>query len=181
MLEFLAPWAQCWQLLCDAFPHSPRKASDLELYAERIRDLGIDAIRAAVEQCIATCKYFPTVAELREAAGNVAGALEPTSLDCYGDTMRELSLAMAESRIPKLDPIAKEVVASMGGAITLLVSDNGPTDRAHFTKSYAEKMEQRRRIGGVVPMARAALDSADRERLPAAQERLLPKHGAREQ
>lgn len=152
--RWLEEWSEIWADLTDAFAHSKPSPRAFELYADRLADIPADRLRAAAEQCLATCRHLPTIAELRERAGQVAADISPVALDVYGETVAELSRALAEARIPRLDPVAAEVVRGMGGPRTLCGSDNGPADRARFVEAYNEKLAQRRAIESVVPMAR---------------------------
>ena len=188
-LEWLKVWGEIWLDLTEVFTQSKPSERAMELYAERLADIPAARLRAAAEQCMATCKWLPTIAELREAAGQVAAGREPVALDVYGDTIAELSLARAESRVPRLDPIAAEVVRAMGGQVTLLASDNGPADRARFIEAYEAKVAQERRIADVVPLARRLIPGpgprpigfAPRPlELPAADERPLSRDEAAE-
>ena len=43
------------------------------IYAEALQDLSIDALETAFRQCLQTCKFFPTVADIR---GQIAKQLE---------------------------------------------------------------------------------------------------------
>jgi hypothetical protein len=146
------------------------------LYAERLADIPVDRLEAAAEQCMATCRHMPTIAELREAAGAVAASLEPTALDVYGDTIRELSRALAARQVPQIDPVAREVVQAMGGAYTLVASDNGTADRARFLEAYNEKRRQREALDAIVPAARALVGAPERREIAATPMPALPAH-----
>jgi hypothetical protein len=167
-LEWLAEWSKLWRDLVAAFPHSKPADRAMELYAEYLADIPADALRASVRQAIATCRFMPTIAELRDACRAVSGGSdESTALVAYGRTMEELSQARGESRAARLDdPIAREVVKALGGGHYLLSSDSRSTDRAHFVHAYRELAERRAAEERIAPQARAALGTSDATGLP---------------
>jgi hypothetical protein len=148
----------------------------MKLYGDRLMDLDARVIRAAAEQLVATSRFFPTLAEIRAACEAVTKAEQPTALDVYGDTIRELSRALAARQVPQLDPVAREVVAAMGGAYTLVASDNGTADRARFLEAYNEKRRQREAVDAIVPAARALVGAPERREIAATPMPALPAH-----
>lgn len=148
----------------------------MKLYGDRLMDFDSRVLRAAAEQLVATSRFFPTLAEIRAACEAVTAEERPTALDVYGDTIRELSRALAAREVPRLDPVAKEVVAAMGGAYTLVASDNGAADRARFLEAYTEKRRQRDAADAIVPAARALVGAPERRELPAPPMPRLPAH-----
>lgn len=156
-IESLRLWTELWQELLDAFPSAKVNQGTSGAYLRLLQDLKPDDLRAAIAQVASTHRFstLPTVAQIREAAGCLGDQTEDTAMDIYGATMRELSIARAEARIPQLDPIAREVVKAMGGSWMLLQSDNGPADRAQFRDTYNAKLKQRQTEAAVVPAARA--------------------------
>lgn len=173
-VKWLETWAEVWADLTEVFSHSKPSDRAYDLYADRLADIPAARLRAAAEQCMATCRHLPTIAELREAAGAVAADREPIAVDLYGQTVRELSAALAEQRIPNLDPIAKEVVKGLGGAWALIYSTNPETTRAHFLHAYNEKLGQERTISNVVPMARRLAPGPAPREIAAPEPKQLP-------
>ena len=170
-LESLRFWAELWQDLLDAFPSAKVNSGTSAAYLRLLQDLEPSQLRAAIAQVASTHRYstLPTIAQIREAAGSLGNQVEDTALDVYGATMRELSLARSEgNRIPRLDPVVRETVKAMGGAWTLLMSDNGSTDRAQFRDTYNEKLKQRQTQASIVPTARQIVGEPVRRQLNAA-------------
>lgn len=153
-LKWLAEWTEIWDELLAAFPGAKVTERSCELYANHLADLPADRVRAAVAQCVAACRFFPTVAEIRERAGEVVAERESVALEAFGFAVKECAAALVEQRVPRLDPIAKEVVAGLGGAWALVYSTNPETTRAHFVNAYTAKEAQERTIANVVPIAR---------------------------
>lgn len=103
---------------------------------------------------MATCKFFPAIAEIREAAGAVKADRSDVAADVYGATVKELSRALAVGEVPRLEPLVREIVAGLGGAWSVVYSQQPDTTRAHFLQAYREKAGQEATISNVVPMAR---------------------------
>lgn len=158
-LEWLSEWSDLWRDLVDAFPHSKPADRAMELYAEYLADIAIDALRAAVRQAIASCRFLPTIAELRDACRAVAGSSdESTALIAYGRAMDELSAARAHNRPTRIeDDISRDVVKALGGGFYLLASTDRMADRAHFVSAYREIAARRAAESRIAPQARAAL------------------------
>jgi len=56
------------ELLQDAFPHVRMREGTPEIYARLLADIPPDVLRDAAEKCIYRSQFFPTIAQLREAA-----------------------------------------------------------------------------------------------------------------
>jgi hypothetical protein len=63
-----------------AFPNSKATEETLNLYKMMLRDIEPTALVHAVLECIKVCKFFPTIAEIREhvAPGTLPGPSVPT-------------------------------------------------------------------------------------------------------
>lgn len=168
-LEQLQLWHDLWERLLAAFPSAKVNEGTSAVYLELLKDLEPEQLRAAIAQVASSHQYatLPTIAQIREAAGCLGDQTAETAMDIYGATMRELSVARAEGRIPQLDPIAREVVTAMGGSWALLTSDNGPADRAQFRDTYNAKLKQRQTEASIVPAAREIVGPPERKQLPA--------------
>lgn len=70
------------------FPSAELTEQNVKGYVWSLSDLSQIAIRAAIEKCINTSKFFPTVAEIRENAEAVGSKSEdnahPDSCICFG-------------------------------------------------------------------------------------------------
>jgi hypothetical protein len=130
-----------------------------------LADLPLDVLAAAALQCIATVRFFPTIAELREAAALLTEPERQSGMEVWGEAIDELSKAKAEARIPRLaDPIAARILKAMGGHAALSNSKDPSYDRSQFVKAYEAAVERERQKARVLPQARALLAQADRPR-----------------
>lgn len=160
-LEWLAVWGECWELMADTFTHSKPSPNALKIYAARLTDISADRLRAVVEQCIATCRFFPTIADLRDAAGMLADGRGETAMDAWEEVRAYISEAGRGGFYEWRNPLAERVATAMG-LWALRTSSNSGTDRAHFLQAYREAEERERAKRAVVPAARAALPESER-------------------
>ena len=67
----------------NAFPHCQATSETLMLYVSMLEDLTVVEIKAALYKLMKTAKFFPTIAEIREAADSVKtqanGTAKPTA------------------------------------------------------------------------------------------------------
>lgn len=87
------------------------------LYLDHLKDLGVEAINVAVNRAINTCRFFPSVAELRELAGNGDGkvALEDRATLAW-ENLRSLRGSKAYHEEALADPITKKCFFALGGS-----------------------------------------------------------------
>ena len=74
-----------------AFPQSKMTDEGLVIYAKALSSLSVEEINAAMMKLLWTLKFFPTVAEIFEAAKSVREYAEdsalPTAADAWGEVM----------------------------------------------------------------------------------------------
>jgi hypothetical protein len=162
-LEWLAVWYELWTLMTDTFTHSKPSDRASEIYSDRLADIPADRLRAAVEQCLATCRFFPTIADLREAAGLLGEDRFPTPIEAWDETCRAIRARARGVSFEWTSPLAEKVARAMD-LYTLARSENPSTDRAHYLAAYREEVERARAAGRIVPKAAAAIASATVER-----------------
>lgn len=81
-------------LLRKSFPNSKADSETLALYVEALDDMPIDAVHAGIIKTMQTSHFFPTVAEIREAAESIVREInhsdEPTAGEAWDEVMRWL-------------------------------------------------------------------------------------------
>lgn len=184
--EFKNTWfGELWPLMCghpkirQSYPDDASIELGGETYCEVLSDLPIDRLRGAVRQCLASCDWFPTPAELRRATGVLAGERLSVTLEAFGAVMRELSASLAERRKPQLDdPIAAEVIRDLGGAHTC-VHMKAENLYPRFRDAYIAKTDVAREQKAVIPRARQ-LAGPPRAELTGSNVRAFPARAERE-
>lgn len=155
-------FVQVWNLLGIAYPNYCREqnaatlAQTLRLYWQLLADLPIEQIKCAALRHIAANRFFPSVAELREAATALAQLPRQSAVEAWGEVLS----AFADSRyycfedhvnVPQFDnPITNRLIQSMGWR-ELCASDNVIADRARFIQSY-EQLAARERSEASIPV-----------------------------
>lgn len=73
------------------FPGTELTEQNVKGYVWSLSDLNQIALRAAIERCVNTSKFFPTVAEIRENAEAISTGADdgshPDSCACFGTGM----------------------------------------------------------------------------------------------
>ena len=126
-------------LLLAAFPNARAHVRDVEatssLYERMLADLDVNAATAAAERLIATSKFLPSIAEIREAALSLAVGDNRPGGDAWGDVLAAVR-RFGQYRGPTFDdPIVGRVVSALGWR-ELCQSENQHADRARFIELY---------------------------------------------
>lgn len=135
---------------------SENQVSDLlVLWCELLRDLDGDVLKAAALQHVSESKWFPSVAELRDAAAQLVMPERKTPIEAWGDVKRQIKLA-GYYRIPEfLDEITAAVVADMNWQ-KLCLSEDEAADRARFIQGYSDRIKREHRQATELPQVAEA-------------------------
>ena len=123
-------------VLLGAYPQARIAAATPGVYERMLVDLDVKAANAAVERLLATAKFMPTIAEIREAALAVTVGEIKRGGEAWGEVQRLLARYGAKRydlgwNAPIADPVAAQVVAALGW-VALCDSENQTADRARF-------------------------------------------------
>lgn len=126
-------------VLMASFPHNRATPATSSAYENMLRDLEYGAVNAAISKLLATCKFMPTIAEIREAALSLAqGEIKPGG-EAWGSVLKAIR-ASGVHRTPGADftfadPVTAKCVALLNWA-ELCNSENTAADRARFIELY---------------------------------------------
>lgn len=118
----------------------------MELWYREISDLAYPVVEASLRKWVATNKWSPSIAEIREMAANIQNG-DPLS---WGESWERALTAVRRfgsynqgEAMASLDPLTKKCVESIG-FMTLCMSENIMVERAHFQKIFEvyQKREQ---------------------------------------
>lgn len=146
------------------------QVSDLEmLWCELLRDVDGGLLRAAALWHASTSKWFPTVAELREAAADIASPdHRMTAMEAWGEVARQIRLVGSYGKPEFSNPMVRRLVDDMGW-LNLCHSDMPGADRARFIEAYKALVARERRetmeLPQVVEARRRFRLLADRKRI----------------
>jgi hypothetical protein len=142
--------------LMAAYSTSKLTTESSPVYERMLSDLDYQTADAAVARLIATSKYPPTVAEIREAALT----LHHGEVRAGGEAWRDVGEAIGRYgrlRVPGrdftfIDPVVGECVDGLGWR-ELCESENATADRARFVELYDKlaARHRRSRLSEVLP------------------------------
>jgi hypothetical protein len=110
-------------------------------YRTFLVDIDYALADAAITRAIATSKYFPSIAELRESALTTAEGPKRAGGEAWGDVLKAIG-RWGHYRTPNADfhfndPITAQCVAHLGW-VDLCMSEEHAADRARFIQLYDE-------------------------------------------
>ena len=102
------------------------------VWERALADLPLPAVERALLKLVMTNRFFPAVAEIREAVETMTGAGHPTPEEAWGEVMDQLN----QYRPPTYsDPLIHKAVKAIG-YINLCLSEQIGVERAHFLQIY---------------------------------------------
>lgn len=121
-----------------AFPNPRMQVgpATVGVYCQRLADIPIEQLKAAVAHCIDRCTYFPTIAEIRTASALAKTGPKRSGLDAWGDVMGEVRRVGYQGTPRFTDPVVTAAVRTLGGWLAICESTDTMADRAHFAKAY---------------------------------------------
>lgn len=137
------------------------------VYYGGLGDLAFDNVRAAIVRLIRTAKFWPTIAEIREAAGVIVFGSQITGAEAWGSVIRAMKAQGSHRELGKdfvfNDPITALVVRSLSWTeICAGDQDTLTSTRARFIDAY-ETIAKRERTNvaaatGMRPQISDAVD-----------------------
>ncbi len=108
-----------------------------EVWSLLLSDLTFEVAKAALVKAIAGCKFFPTIADIREAAMSFREDTVPLAADAWSEVCKAMRDIGSYYGVPEFShPLIKRAVDGMGGWMCLCASDNEMADRAHFLRMF---------------------------------------------
>ena len=123
-------------VLIAAYPTITLTRESIAIYADAISDLAFADAMLGTKKLIRTNKYFPSIAELREATRNTHRMDGDSAWALVLDEIRRVGA----QRIPALPPDVKQAVKAIGGWATLCHSERINVDRTAFLRVYERYM-----------------------------------------
>ena len=124
----------------------------VETWAAMLSDTSLEVATIALQRLIATSKFPPTIAEMRESISAVIHPTLPDSGDAWGEVIRAINhygYYRPEEALASMREPVRLAVKRMGWR-DLCMSENGMADRAHFLRIY-ETMEKRTKEDNLLP------------------------------
>lgn len=132
-------------LLLKSYPNAKADMQTLALYVEALDNLPYPAVRAGIIKCMHTARFFPTVAEIRDASDSLDKHVNHTGLPDAGEAWNEVmrwlqkNCLYSDKRTPWEHPEVKLAAERFGiTALYELQADQVNTARAQFRKIYEQ-------------------------------------------
>jgi hypothetical protein len=150
------------RLLAAAYPTQRQRMSRDDaramaaVYIAGLADLDADRVRAAVDRLVKSSRWIPTIAEIREAAVDVAHGTRAPGGEAWGRCLA-LIRRYGSHRWPGIDfevgdPVLLATIRSLGW-YDLCSSDNPHADRARFIELYDQLAQGERKEAAIAPGA----------------------------
>lgn len=152
------------------FPNSAKMQPEAwPIYAQALSVLSLEEVSAAMLKLMDTCKFFPTIAEIKEAARSIKvtadGSAVPAAAEAWGEIMQQARRNGMDRKWEFSCPEIEYTLKMFGGKqmICMMPESDAPTCRAQFMRMYneiCEKQKTERENNAVLdalPNARAKL------------------------
>jgi hypothetical protein len=138
-----------------AYPNSQATPETIAVYVRILSDIPPADLQTVVDQAVATNKFLPTIAELRDAYHSLQHADRPTWADGWDAVQKEIRRIGSYSTPKFDDPITAKVVEAMGWkTLCAALTENVATDRAQFRQMYEGYASRQERDEKLLPQAR---------------------------
>ena len=124
----------------------------INIWTMMFADVDKESMNIAIKKMIATNKYFPTIAEVREALSEINSIRVIDAGEAWGEVIsaiRNYGWSNESEAMENMSETTRNVVKRMGW-LNLCNSENIVTDRAHFLKIY-EYEEKRQKEKNALP------------------------------
>lgn len=124
-------------VLFATFPNANLERKHAEAYLSGIVDLPSDTVAKAVDRLRRTCKFLPSLSEIREAAADVALGRRRTGEEAYAVVLEAIR-RFGRYESPKFsDPLIERAIGVWGGWVGACDSpEDDPGGRARFCELY---------------------------------------------
>jgi hypothetical protein len=141
---------QALAILTAAYPNNKITGETIRVYQITLQDIPGDVLEKAILHLTTTNKFFPTIAEIRDAAYLIMVGTNkiPSAYEAWGEVQNEIARCgdyfryTIQTNTPAYSHPLIELAVKKLGYKQLCYSDNLVADRAHFFKVY-ESLYQR--------------------------------------
>jgi hypothetical protein len=135
------------------FPSIQIGAATVKAYTHLLKDVPLDVLAVAIEQCATESEFFPTVAKIRDKAISLTAPVRKDPMDAWGEVLAAISSVGFYNSPAFKDPLITKAVECLGWKY-LCSSENMVADRAHFAKLYQQFVEREAQDRRLLPAAR---------------------------
>lgn len=135
------------------FPATQISTATIKGYVSMLKDIPLEVLTAAVEQCTGESEFFPTIAKIRNAALAMTMPKRRDPMEAWGEVIRAIQKIGFYNSPHFDDPLIARAVDALGWQY-LCSSENMVADRAHFAKLYEQFVEREKQDARLLPAAR---------------------------
>lgn len=142
------------------YPHANITPGLIRVYIEYLKDIEPQTLDQAVKTCVSTCKFFPTIAEIREAAAEITmrSAGVPAPAEAWGEVVEQMRRVGSYRQPEFSSPVISRVVGFFGWR-ELCLSENLVADRARFLQAYEAEVQRGQETLQLLPETREAIQT----------------------
>jgi hypothetical protein len=148
--------------LAAAYPNFSLTPETVIVYERVLNDIDPKLLEAAVLECIANNRFFPTVAEIREKSFQLVRMANgiPSAYEAWGEVIKSCHRGKYDAG-QYSHPLIKQAVDVIGiEFLSNMQIDEENTTRAHFFRIF-ESLEERKRVSDqMTPEVRGLIQQA---------------------
>lgn len=141
------------------FPHMQEKAigPTVALWKAMLSDMPYPLAKASLLKVLSTAKFWPNVAEIRDAALSLTGNKAPTALEAWGMVREAIRKDKPASTLP---PAVQKAIKAFGGLDGIGYSENITYIEGRFLKEYNPLAAEENQQGVLPESVRAFISGA---------------------
>lgn len=131
------------------------------LWYEQLKDLEYRVAETAIQIWVATNKWSPSIAEIREQAAEIINGETPDWGEAWGTVIKAIGnygSYRSEEAFATFDDITLKVVKQIGWT-NLCMSENTTADRANFRNMFEEYAQRKKKDMQIPPRIKALIES----------------------
>lgn len=124
----------------------------MELWYRQLQDIPYQIAEAALNKWVATNKWSPSIADIREIATSIKLGDVPDWGEGWNQVqsaIRRFGMYRVDEAMNSFDPLTRECVERLGFK-NICISENPATERANFRMVY-EQLAQRKHVDAQIP------------------------------
>lgn len=141
-------------MLMEAYHNNNATDGTVANYVRLTQDIPLPELQQAIDQCMASCKFLPTIAEIRDTWHSLTRTLgQQSAAEAWADVEAQIR-AVGYIGSPQFEsPTTAAVVRSMGWR-NLCASEEPYVERAQFMRMYDQYMTRNANVQRLLPQAR---------------------------
>lgn len=148
-------------VMAAGYPNTQITKQTIDVYLMMLKDVPLDILTTAIQQCMAESEFLPTVAKIRGKAVALCAPVAPEPLEAWGIVQKEIQRVGFYHSPTFDDPIIAKAVDCIGWK-DICLSENAIADRAHFSKVYVGLVRQAENDRRLIPQARQLQEGVQR-------------------